>query len=381
MPRRRPLPAEDALARAVLDRTLGLRRGESVTIETWSHSLPWARSFVVEARRRGAVPTLVVEDETAFFRSLSLLGHAEWSIPSGGTSTREDALVYFPGPEAFPRLLGLPPPDLDAFVDRHDGARSSLGRRPPSRTVRLGIGDVTATAAVRYGVDPVAWQNELLKASLVDPRRLERTGRRFARRVSHARRLRIRHPNGTDLTAELSHRAPTVDSGRPPRGARAASARVPSGILLLPIRRGSAEGTWETNRPSYDRFAVPPAAVGGRFEFRRGRLTGFEFERGGAPFANAYARAGRGRERPVALTIGLNPAISRAPESAELGLGTVGVLLGDFAHRGAGGRSEFSFLAVLAGADVDVDDRPWILRGIPLRRSPGPPGGRRSPRR
>lgn len=380
MPRRSLLRGEDALARAVLERTLPLRRGDAVTIETWSHTLPWARAFVVEARRRGAVPLLLVEDEIAFFRSIALGGHAHRSLSQRGSALRGDAHVYFGGPEAFPRLLGLRPADLNAFVARQDRVEAPTGRRRPARTVRLAIGDATAVAAARYDVDAVAWQNELLRASLIDPRRLERTGHRFARALSRARRVRVHHRNGTDLTFELESRAHQIESGGPSRGDRPLPVRVPSGILVTPIRRGSAEGTWEANRPAYNRFVVPPIAVGGRFAFRHGRLVEYGFERGGGPFAAAYARAGRGRERPVGFTIGLNPAVARAPEAAELGLGTVGILLGEGSRPGGHRSSAFSFLATLAHPDVYLDGRPWLLGGeavLPVRRSRWSPRVRR----
>jgi hypothetical protein len=346
MTERSVLRPEDALARAVLDRHLGLKRGETLTIETWSHALPWARSFVVEARRRGVRPTLIVEDESAFFRSIELLGSAAVSGASSLDAGVSDAHVYFGGPEEFPRLLGLPATDLERLVDRT--GRSTVLRHRRPRGIRLAIGDVTPTAAARYGVDLRAWQSELFRASLVDPARLEATGRAFARRLVGARVVRVRHANGTDLTVRLADRAPAVITGRQGEGAGAAWDRVPSGIAVFPIRAGTAEGLWETNRPAYDRFALPNTVVGGR-----------------EGFVAAYARAGRGRERPVALTVGLNPEIARAPEVLELGLGTLGILLGDSPKGGPGPRPGFSFLATLAGAEVRVDGTPWLRGGRP----------------
>jgi hypothetical protein len=364
------LRAEDALARAVLERNLAVRRGETLTIETWSHALPWARSFVVEARRLGVRPTLIVEDESAFFRSIEILGSAAVSGASGALAGASDAHVYIGGPEEFPRLLGLPTRDLERLLERPHHA--GKGPRKEPRAIRLAIGEVTSTAAARYGVDVGKWQSELLRASLVDPTRLEATGQAFARRLARSPSLRIRHANGTDLTLRLAARPPAVVSGRQGNEWRAAWDRVPSGIAIFPLRPGFADGTWETNRPAYYRFAVPNTVVGGRFHFQEGRLAEFEFDRGGETFAAAYARAGRGRERPVALTVGLNPEISRAPEALELGLGTLGILLGDPPHSGTGPRPGFSFLATLAGANVTVDGTPWLRSGRPV------PAGRRA---
>jgi hypothetical protein len=41
----------DRLARTVIGKTLGLKRGETVLIEAWSNSLPYAEAFQREAGR------------------------------------------------------------------------------------------------------------------------------------------------------------------------------------------------------------------------------------------------------------------------------------------------------------------------------------------
>jgi len=358
MPKRRRAPAEEALARVVLGGHLGVRRGEPVTVESWSHALPWARAMVVEARRRGARPTLLVEDESAFFRSLEALGSsavARLRPPDAGPG---GAWVYLDGPEEFPRLLGLPAKDLERILARHDRAWWSRARRGRVRGLRVAVGDATAPAAARFGVDREAWESELLRASLVGPEELELRAQPVLRRLAHSRRLRVRHPNGTDLRLELAPRPPTVDIGRPDPPHGVVWARVPAGLVIAPLRPRATDGTWETNRPAYDRYAQPSVALGGRFVFRRGRLTEFAFDRGGGPFASAQLRAGPGAVRAVALTIGLNPAIDFAPEFQELGAGTLGLWLGEATYRPDLGRPRIAFLAALTEASVEADDRP-----------------------
>ena len=362
MRRRRPLPPEDALARVVLERYLTLRAGESLTVESWSHALPWARSFVVEARRRGAVPTLVVEDEEAYFRSLELAGAPVASGPARSPLVPASAHVYLGGPDAFARLLGLPAEEIDRIARRHEVSWWRRAGRYRTRAVRLAVADATPSAAARYGVDLHAWRSELVRASRVDPRRLEAIGARVSHRLGSARSLRVRHPNGTDLLLRRRRSPPSLDTGRPRPTAGHLWARVPSGLLIVPLEPRVAEGTWETNRPAYDRFADPPVALGGWFEFRGGRLREFTFERGGDRFGAAYALGGRRSGRPLALTVGLNPEVVRAPEVLELAAGTVGLLLGDGQPSRPPG-SGIGFLAALGGASVDADGRPWIVDG------------------
>lgn len=375
---------EDRLASIVLDQYLGVRRGERVTIETWDHTLPWARAFVTEARRRGCEPILVVEDEETFFRWLARSGARP--VPSAPAALAEasDAYVYFPGPEQFPRLLGLSAIELEAVVGRHGPAWWRAARRAGLRAVRVAVADATPTAAARYGVDPEVWQRDMLRASLVSPNRLTRAAEPIVRGLSHAHQVRIRHPNGTDLTVGLQPHAWIVEDGRIDRVDRAVARRwtsVPTGRVAFALSEGVAEGVWEANRPAYDRYGDPAVTEGVRFTVANGRVSEYAFDRGGAAFASAYARGGRGRAGPGALTFGLNPAVVRGPELDDLAAGSVGLLLGD--NRAAGGRlrSRFSYLTTLSGADVDLDGRPWWVGARPVRSPTGLNGLARSLRR
>jgi leucyl aminopeptidase (aminopeptidase T) len=361
---------EDRLARMVLDQCLGVRRGETVTVETWNHTLPWARAFVLEARRRGGEPTLVVEDEEAFFRSLAQSGSG--SVPSAPAAFAEasDAYVYFPGPEQFPRLLGLSAEELEAVVGRHGPAWWRAARRAGLRAARIAVAAATPAAAARFGVDRDAWERELVQGSLVSPDRLARSAGRLVRRLHRAHQVRIHHPNGTDLTLELFRAPPVVEDGRVDRADRRAGrlwTQIPTGVVAVPLALGVAEGVWESNRGTYDRFSDPPVTLGARLSFHRGRLSEYSFDQGGAAFARAYARGGRGRESPGALTFGVNPAISQAPEVGEVAAGTVGLLLGG--NRSLGGRnpSRFAYLTTLAGASVDLDGEPFLEEGTLVR--------------
>ena len=365
---------EEALARLVVERCLGVRAGETVTIETWTHALPWARPFVLEVRRRGGLPTLVLEDEEAFFRSLALPYARRVPMAAPALAERSDAYVYLGGPEAFPRLLGLAPDDLESVIVRHDPAWWRAARRVGLRAARLVISGVTETAAARYGVRVERWRDEVLRASLVPPERLARAAEPLVRRLARARTIEIRHPNGTALRLRTDRRVPVVEDGRVDRADRKAGriwTQIPTGLVALPLAPAGAEGVWESNRAVYDRFAEPAVALGARFSFARGRLREFSFDRGGEPFAAEYARGGRGREVPSGLTFGLNPAIARAPEVGEIAAGAVGLLLGDSRAIGGRTRSRFSYLTTLAEADVDLDGAPFLdggrLRGPALR--------------
>ncbi len=371
MPRRRPeLPAE-ALARAALDRALRVRRGERLTVESWNHALPWARAIVVGAHRRGAIPTLVLRDEAAYFEALARVGATRLAEVLSRARPEASTVIRLDGPEAFPRLLGLPNDDLDRLL-RSEGRRSHP-LPPRGRTLRLRIADVTPTAAARFGVPLEAWQEEVVRASAVDPARLVASGRRLSRTLRPGREVRVRHPNGTDLVLALARRSGWIETGVPPPGG---SAELPAGRWVAPVAAGSARGEIETNRASYDRFAADPVALHGRLEFDDGRLRGLEGDRASQAFA-AYVRTGKGRVRPLALEIGLNPEVRRAPELLDLAAGTVTLVVGDPPGRRAARLPRLVFLASLAGADLAVDGRPVLVGGA----LGGPSLSRRADRR
>lgn len=365
MPSRHPVARADAVARVVLERYLGVRRGESVTVESWTHALPWARALVLEARRRGAVPMLVLEDEETFFRSIASMGAAVVPHVRPPAGPRGGAHVYLGGPAEFGRLLGLPFTDRDRLLARHDPRWWAAARRDRTRAVRLAVADATPAAAALYEVDRDAWEAELVRASLVDPSRLAGAAARLVRALGRGRRLHLRHPNGTDLRVERADRAVVVDRGIPDPAAGAVWSRIPSGLVVLPLRPGAVSGRWESNRPSYDRFAPSPVSSGGRFTFDGGRLTEVEFDRGGEPFVDVLLRVGRHRVRAAALTVGVNPGIARAPELEALAEGTVGVVIADAPYRPDGVGPRFEYLASLADAEIDVDGRPWLRSGRP----------------
>ncbi len=360
-------PAADALARLALDRFLAVRPGEAVTIEAWTHGLPWALPFVLEARRLGAEPTLVVEDEETFFRSLAGRARRPPAQAPVAPVVSSGRLRLLRGPGAVPASLRPPGrgprngagPARPGLVGGRDAGRASSGPHGDQRRQRRRPRNATAS---NLG----AWSREILTASGVTPNRLRARGGRWMRRLSRARAGRIRHPNGTDLTVGVRPRGMILEDGAVDRDDRRAGrfwTQIPTGFLAVPIQTGKADGSWEANRPVYDRLADPPVALGARFEFSQGRLRQFAFDRGGEPFAAARAAGGPGSDLVGAIILGLNPGIDHAPELAEIALGSVSVLIGNDRAVGGRNRARFEFLSTLAGASVDVDGLPWLVEG------------------
>ncbi len=372
--------AEEArLARTVLREYLGVRAGELVTLEAWSRALPWARPFVAEARRLDAVPILAVEEEEEFFRSLERQAHVP-TAPAA-LALAGGPYVYFPGPEAFPRLFGLGPSGVRAALDRHAGAWAAAARASGVRAFRLVLPTATPLAAARLGVRFDVWRSELLRASFVRPRQLAREAAQLTGRLARARTLSVRHANGSRLTVALRPGRWRAETGGPTgRAVRPPTwTDLPTGRLVLPVRSGSATGTWEANRPAYDRLAEPAVAVGARLVFEGGRLGEISFDRGGAAVADRYGGVRRPRNLLSAISIGLNPGLRRTPEVEEYAFGRVGLWLRERVPGPTAAGPNSAFISVLEGADVELDGRPWLVAGRPIVRA-RPDRGLKRPR-
>jgi leucyl aminopeptidase (aminopeptidase T) len=360
-----PEARADLLARRVLVQRLGLRPKENVTIEAFSSSLPWANGFVREARRLGARPLLHFEDEESWWRSiderrpdaLGQPGEHEWAALK-----ESDVYVYFWGPENMARVQRSD----DATFGRAQSFNAKwyeTAGKAGVRGVRMGIARVTDANARFWGVSAGAWMREVFDASVRDPSPIVRDAARLQKVLEKGRSIRLRHPNGTDLTLALVGRQPRVGTGVVTAGGRKTPfgfmQSVPDANVYVAVDEGTAEGRLVSNRTGSG-FGAP--VRGGRLDFSNGRLTRFTAQAGANLFRAGYRSGSAGRDRPALIEVGLDPGIRFAPglEESERGAVTVGV----GRNVGYGGKNSSSFHGFLTvgGAELRVDDRP-VVRG------------------
>jgi leucyl aminopeptidase (aminopeptidase T) len=364
------LETPDRLARTVLRQRLHVKPRENVTIEAFSSTLPWAAGFVREARRIGAHPLVLFEDEASYWAAVrdgraSLLGtpgEHEWA-GLGAT----DVYIYFWGPseiERRSRLAEKVRDQLTAFNARW----YDVARKAGLRGARMGIAWATERNAALWGVPLERWRRQLLDASTRDPATLRPDAERVRRALSKGRTVRLRHANGTDLTLGLRQRPVHVALGEVTPASRRTRfgllASVPDANVFTAIDEDTAEGTLVANRATA--YAREPVR-GGRWRFERGRLRGSGYGSGASGLRSDFRSAGTGRDRPSFLEVGLDPGLRATPlhEESELGAVTVGV----GGNAGFGGATRCDFLAylTLAGGDVDIDGRPLVRAGRIVR--------------
>jgi leucyl aminopeptidase (aminopeptidase T) len=354
------------LARNILSKTLGVKKGENVLIETWSEALPWARPFVTEARRMGAHPMMLYEDEPAFWEALESgrgsttgkVGSHEWAALD-----KTAAYVFFFGPSEWPRVDALPPKKLNGLAAYNpDWYRRA--EKAKLRGARLYLGRTSQLAADRWKLDLNAWQDELMRASLVSPTEMHRMGTRIGARLQKGKVVHVTHSNGTDVTFRLGKFPLQLDDALVDAADLRAGnnmATIPGGVIGTAIDHTSAEGTVVSNHTTYPDSGP---VTGTRWIFTGGHLSDQSYEIGGAPILSNFAKAPKqGRDRLAYFSVGLNPEITKLPQMEDQELGAVLFQIGGNQFRGGKNTSPFAMWTVVTGADVTVDGKPLVDGG------------------
>ena len=360
-----PEPTRRRFARTVLRETLRMRRGESILVETWSGTLPWAESFVLEARILGARPMLVVEDEETYWKSLEeapaanlgQVGTHDWAALKAS-----NAHMYFWGPLDTAREESLPL-SVQTRIRANDHEWFRLVEKFGVRSVRWDFGRTSELWAKRYGVDLATWRKELVEGAAVDPRSLQKDGQRVAEAFRRGRELRITHRNGTDLSLRLVGRRPKVDDGvidEADLRAGSVFTVVPSGVTTVAVDETYAEGKFIAGEGAGLLMAqeADEALVGGRWTFKGGRLVDYQFEKGGEAFRKVFNAKGPGKDRPGLVAVGLNPNTASIPLLFDQQLGTISVSIGRNTQAGGVTRTpHFTAYESIRDATLEVDGK------------------------
>jgi leucyl aminopeptidase (aminopeptidase T) len=355
------------LARSVLKNSLGLKKGETVTIETWTRALPWVDAFIVEARQIGAHPMVLYDSDEAFWKNIAE-GRAknigEIGAQELAALKETNAYVYFWGPADRTRWHKLSDATLKA-VSAYEEEWFKIAKERGMRWCRVELGRATEQLAKEYGLSYNSWMKELLEASTLPPAQMVREGRKIAEKFENGRDVLITHSNGTRLELRLKGKKPSVDDGVVDEAdvkSGFGEINIPSGVVTSIVDESFAEGKYVANRPT--NFG-PSRGRGdeAKWTFRNGKLTKYSYAGGQKNFERLYLKAGEDRDRPGILSIGLNPKVHDAPLFEDQERGVIAVYIGANEYFGGSNKGEFRTWALLSGADLSIDDEPVLKAG------------------
>jgi leucyl aminopeptidase (aminopeptidase T) len=360
-----PSKLQRAAARNIVTKYLKVRAGENAIIESWNHTLPMASAMLDEVRRVGGNALLVYNDEGAWWRAIDrkqshLLGQS--SAPEWAALKAANVYVNFWGPSDTDRLEKFPDSANDAFD--WNWPWYEVARKTGLRGVRMTAGFVTEGRAHQWGLDLEQWEDSFLRASLIDPEELAKSGARLCKAISRGKRVRITHSNGTDLEVALAGVAPQLQDGRPHAWTKRDSpsgmlTSIPAGFVDAVLDSKTAEGSFRANRRTNIWWNWH---AGGSLEFTRGKLASYSFTDGEEEFVRQYKDGSAGKNRTSALTLGLNPSVHDVPNLEKWEGGCVSLQIGG--NRGLGGTNGSNFFTwfSLAGSDIAIDGSP-VVRG------------------
>ncbi|MCI4350084.1 MAG: aminopeptidase [Thermoplasmata archaeon] len=344
------------MARNVLRGSLRVRKGESVTIETWTDCLPWAAAFALEARRIGAHPLILYEDEAGYWeavrtnpRSVGAAGAAEWAALA-----KSDAYVFFYGPADVPRFRALSDKAQNSAT-AYNPIWYTRAAKAKIRGARLSLGQVSEATARAAQVPLDLWREELIEGALQDPVKLQRESERLGRRLKSGRHVEISHPNGTRLKLRLRGREAYPGGGvvTPEMIRRGQNIlNVPAGFVSVALDERVADGSFAATMPTP---VIEAPATGGVWNFAGGKLTSFSYASGGDAIKDEYRKAPAGKERPGIITIGLNPALDIAPTLQDQARGTITVSVGANGFFGGSTKIPYSMYSCLRGGTLSLD--------------------------
>jgi len=362
-----PSNLQRAAARNIVTRYLKVRAGENAIIESWDHTMPLASAMVDEVRRVGGKPLFLYNDEDAWWRAIDrrqsrLLGKS--SDPEWAALKAADVYVNFWGPGDTDRIEKLPDrPGNEAFA--WNWPWYEVARKAGLRGVRMTTAFVTEGRAKEWGVDRARWEESMLRAALVDPKELARKGARLSRALAGGKRVRINHPNGTDLEVALAGAAARVNDGIPHAWNKNLSPsgmlqNVPAGRVDVALDSRTAEGSFHANRRTNIWWNWH---AGAKLEFSGGRMTSHSLEAGQEELERQYKRGTAGKDRASVLIFGLNPAIHDVPNLETWETGGVTLQIGGNRYiNGSNGSSFFTWFS-LGDAEVEVDGTPVLRAG------------------
>lgn len=329
--------------------------------------------LAIEAAKRGANPVVtltgdrlrrrLIEEVPAKFDArpprfdLALAGLCDVFL---GVEPNEDA------------LLGLSPARMAVRQKALEKVNDRMLQRGV-RTVWLGNGLYpTSTRAKRFGMTVEVLRKVYEAGLAADGTALTRTGERLREAIASGKEVRLRSPDGTDLTLRIDKRPVLVSDGvltaeKVKKGGAACLTWLPAGEVYVTPAPGTGDGVVIAPHAFWEGEEIRRL----KLTFKAGKLTGMTAESGLDRLEKVYRAHGEGKDALGAIDVGLNPGV-RVPAGSKLvsfvAEGTVTVALGNNTWAGGEVNSPFGLNLHLPGCTLTIDGKAVVEAGRLNRR-------------
>lgn len=264
-----------AVARKVLTESLQVKAGESVTIESWTNGLPFARQVVKEAKKSGALPILLAEDEETYVfglknspkDSLGKMGKHEY-----GLLAASDAYVFIPGP-AIGAYYPMLSQEESSLGTQYNLSWYDTAAKAKLRGTRLTFGYIGKDIARLLKKSPDSIIRNQLKACLVETDSLVAKGKELAS-VMHDGSAAILSSNGNTLKFTLQGETQVEDGIIDEQDVASENnmGYLPGGMIQKQVDPKSVEGSVVVK----DAITKIGLIAEANLTFKEGRLTSWQ---------------------------------------------------------------------------------------------------------
>jgi leucyl aminopeptidase (aminopeptidase T) len=348
MPTKAADPLYVKVAHKVLSETIGLKKGESLTIETWSNSLPFALTVSLEAKKLGAFPLTIYEDEASYTEgvrstpkdALGVMGKHESALLSGS-----DAYVFIPGPPiaAFSKQI-----TRQEYVDstKYNESWYKAAEKAKLRGARLTFGYVGEDIAGVYGRSPDAIARHQLQAALVDFAQVGKKAKEVAGSLVDGRKVAVKGEGislSFELKGELEIQDGRTDSDDVSSGNNVSY--VPPGFVYKEVDSSSVSGKAKLS-PTLTRFGLLEDAA---LVFEGGKIVHWSSKKSPAVLRALGAAIPEKSRVLYGVTVGINPRMKFGFGQDRFPSGSVGLVS--------------SFAAILRAATLKSGDSTIVKGG------------------
>ena len=306
-----PNPSLDQLytkvARKVLTETLQVKKGDSVTVETWDNGLPFARRALAEARAMGCTGIMIYEDEQAYVEgvrrapkdTVGVMGKNEYALLSGS-----DSYIFIPGQALGAYSKTLKPDERDRSTQYNDSWYEAA-QKAGLKGARLSFGFVGKDLARVLGKKVEEVVRAQLRAALVDFGRISQSAGKVAPLFSDGAGAEV-GTAGSSLTFSLKGEL-TVEDGRVDEEDKKTGNNMtymPPGFVAKEVDPESANGSVLLTDTLTDYGVVRRAKVG----FKDGRVVSWE-SASKAIMKKIFASVPPEERSLKLLVLGLNPEL------------------------------------------------------------------------
>jgi aminopeptidase len=331
-----PAPDLSALARRVVNSSIGVHAGDVVVVDGGKHTVPLMEEMAIEAQKAGGMPVLWLESDRVT-RSLltevkdELLEQkpnflADWyrhtTVWIGLGAFENEKALYADIPEAKLARLAATGQEVFAMLNSSPIRGAFIDYPTTGRAAEVGL-PYERFAAMQWA------------AIGADYDRIARTAAALKGRLARTKEVHITAPDGTDLRFALAGRSIVVNAGIVSREASKEKlllnrfATLPGGTVALAPRETSVSGTVVVPR---DRCKFGPL-LNARYEFAQGKLTHAKADEGDACLQENLKVYGDGMHRLGGFILGLNPALEIVEDAGDYrpgaAAGLVTLTLGD----------------------------------------------------